>query len=176
MSVTYTEDRAEVREDAFVPVYARKRSSGRSKGGVKTWMILAPVGVLLVGGAAAAMMMGGGEDTAPLVEPAATAPVVPAASTPLTAPAADAMTPVEAAPSIEPAATPAPVRREAAPVRRSPTARPQIPAEPAARVTVAPSSPETSALNAAPVRTGPEESVTTTPTTPPPSIVVQPLD
>ncbi|HEY0926312.1 hypothetical protein, partial [Brevundimonas sp.] len=91
MSVTYTDDRAEMREDTFVPVYARTKSRARRKGGVRTWMILAPIGAVLVGGAAAAMMMNPGAEPEPaaLAEPAATGPVLPAAPAPL---------PMEAAP------------------------------------------------------------------------------
>ena len=54
MTVTYT-DRAirntSVEADNFVPRYARAR---RAKKGVRTWMILAPIGALvLIGGGAA---------------------------------------------------------------------------------------------------------------------------
>ncbi|HEY0599919.1 MAG TPA: hypothetical protein VGD32_07430, partial [Brevundimonas sp.] len=103
MSVTYPHDRPmpqgdhldSVREEPFVPVYARTRRSARGrKGGLKTWMILAPIGVLVLGAGAAAMMMGG-EDSAPapLAEPAATPPVLPAQ------PLAAAPAPVEATPT-----------------------------------------------------------------------------
>src|SRR5215217_553999 len=89
MTVTYTEDRitpfAETgeagREDAFVPVYARTGRKTRHAGGkVKTWMILAPIGAVVLGGTAVAMMLSGSETAEPaLSEPAATAPVTPIA-------------------------------------------------------------------------------------------------
>ncbi|HEV2083105.1 MAG TPA: hypothetical protein VGR32_11735 [Brevundimonas sp.] len=132
MSVTYTDrdytHRDDVVEEAYVPVYARKRAArGRmgSRGGVKTWMILAPLGVLVVGGAAAAMMMNGGE-AEPTAAPAAPAPAVAPLTDMMAAPAAGgaaaltAMRPVEAAPApvaVERSAAPAPARR-AAPVQR----------------------------------------------------------
>ncbi len=120
MTVTYPHDQPmpqgehleATREEPFVPVYARTRRTARGrKGGVKTWMILAPIGVLVLGAGAAAMMMGGGEEVAPapLVEPAATAPVLP--PQPLLAEPAS----VEAAPVVEATPAPAPVVRRAAP-------------------------------------------------------------
>ena len=120
MSVTYPHDRPmpqgehlePIREEPFVPVYARNRRTTRGrKGGVKTWMILAPIGVLVLGAGAAAMMMGGEESApAPLAEPAATGPVLPAQ------PLLTETPPVEAAPVVEATPAPAPVARRAAPV------------------------------------------------------------
>ena len=75
MSVTYPQDRADAAgEETFVPVYARTKAQLRRKGGMRTWMILAPIGVLVIGGAAAMMLMNGGGDVAeaPLAEAAAT--------------------------------------------------------------------------------------------------------
>src|SRR5688572_24720327 len=107
MSVTYPHDRPMlhgdhvegVHEEPFVPVYARNRRTARGrKGGIKTWMVLAPIGVLVLGAGAAAMMMGGEEAApAPLVEPAATAPVLPAQ--PAAQPLATTAAPVEATPA-----------------------------------------------------------------------------
>ncbi len=87
MSITYPHDRtipsdgltAAPREEPFVPVYARTRSATGRKGGVKSWMILAPIGVLVLGAAAVVLVTAQGEHVAPvpLVEPAATGPVLP---------------------------------------------------------------------------------------------------
>jgi hypothetical protein len=169
-------------EEPFVPVYARrgKAARGANSGKVKTWMILAPLGVIVLGGIVAMTMLDtGGDAAAPLAEPAATAPVVSATPLIETAPATSASTPapVQAAP----AAAPAPVQREAAPARRAaapapvrraatPTA-PRPAAAPAARAaTPAPASPATSALNTAP--TPPAQQ----PAPPAPVIVVEPLN
>lgn len=181
MTVTYPHDRPlplaerpeEVREETFVPVYARNRSMRGRKGGLKTWMILAPIGVLALGAGAAAMVMGGGDDVAPapLVEPAATAPVAPPqALTIEPAPVEPAAAPVvEAAPTPAPVArrttpAPAPARRAAAPRTAAPApapaARVEAPAEPTAP------RPYTATLNAAP----------TPAPTPPPVIVIQPAN
>ena len=68
MSMTYanaeTEARAHSRSEpaAFVPRYARPT---KSKKAVKTWMILAPIGAVVLLGSAAAMMMRGEEGPAP---------------------------------------------------------------------------------------------------------------
>lgn len=184
MTVTYPQDRPhethvdEPRPEPYVPVYARTRGSTRSrKGGVKTWMILAPVGVLVLGGVAAAMIVGSGDDTAPapLVEPAATGPVLP------TQPLVNEIAPVETPagttievtpePVVRAAPAPAPARRAApAPARRStpapaPATR-EAPAEPAGP------QPYTSSLNTTPPTAAP---VTPAPTpAPPPVIVIQP--
>jgi hypothetical protein len=175
MTVTYPHDRPQphpapvqdVREEPFVPVYARDRRGVRSrKSGLKTWMILAPLGVLVLAGSAALLVMGDRDDAAPapLAEPAATAPVLPVQ--PLLTEAA----PVEAIPAAE--ATPAPVplvrrtapapaRRAAAPVRAAtpaptPTPRVVVPAESAGP------QPYTATLNTTPA--------------PAPVIVIQPAD
>ena len=180
MSVTYPHDRPMLhddrlepaRDEPFVPVYARTRSARSRKGGLKTWMILAPIGVLVLGGAAAALMMGGGEEPAATVlEPAATAPVLPATPIPsetaLIEVAPIDAAPVEAAPT--PVArrqtTPAPARR-AAPVRET---APTVAAS--TRVSTLPAEaatepqPYTAELNTAP-----------TPAAQPPVIVIQPGD
>lgn len=174
MSVTYTEDHNEaLREDTFVPVYARTKASRARKGGVRSWMILAPIGVLVIGGAAAAIMtMGEGDvSPAPLAEPAATAPVLP------TTPAPMAMEPAPVD------STPAPVVREAAPapapVRRA-APRVQAPApavNPAPRVMTPAPSAATSTLNSAPAAPAPTvtPAPTPAPVAPPPAIVVEPL-
>lgn len=176
MSITYPHDRPvspgdavePSREEPFVPVYARNRRTRGGKGGLKTWMILAPIGVLVLGGAAAALIVGGDDDVAPapLAEPAATAPVLSAP--PVVAEAAPVATipaPVEAtrapAPVID--RTAAPVRRSTAPARASaaaPASAPRVetPAPPAGP------QPYTATLNTAPApaRT--------------PVIVIQPAD
>ncbi|HVL41928.1 MAG TPA: hypothetical protein VM348_07205, partial [Brevundimonas sp.] len=142
-------------EEPFVPVYARRGKAARGNGGkIKTWMILAPVGAIVLGGFAA-MMLNGEETTTPLAEPAATAPVVAATPLAAAAPATSASTPapVQAAPA------PAPVLREATPVRRAapaPARRAVTPTAPRAAATATvsprtttptPTSPSTSTLN-----------------------------
>jgi len=99
MTITYPQDQSirnegptdAPREEPFVPVYARTRSATGRKGGVKSWMILAPVGVLVLGAAAVVLVTAQGEDVAPvpLAEPAATGPVLP------TQPLANGMAPIE---------------------------------------------------------------------------------
>lgn len=180
MSVTYPHDRPipqtdhldAPREEPFVPVYARTRRNTRSrKGGVKTWMILAPIGVLVLAGGAAAMMMGGDSDevaSAPLAEPAATAPVLPAQPLPVENASIEIAPVVEATPAPAPVvrrAAPAPARRATAPAR----AAAPTPA-PAPRVEAAPTGPQpyTATLNTAPAATpAPAQ---------PPVIVIQPAD
>lgn len=179
MTVTYPHDRPlpqdshleGPREEPFVPVYARTGRSARGrKGGVKTWMILAPIGVLVLGGSAAALMMGdrGEGAPAPLAEPVAAARVLPAQ--PVTAEAA----PAETAPVTEATPAPAPVVRRTAPAPDRRTAAPgrasaAAPA-PAARV-VAPTPPAgpqpyTATLNTAPAPAPAQ----------PPVIVIQPTN
>lgn len=95
MSVTYSEDRSDALEGrVHVPAYARGRTKRRK--GLRTWMILAPIGAVILGGAAAVMIWGGGEETAPLaetgVETATTAPMLAPtglAAQPAVTPAAD---------------------------------------------------------------------------------------
>lgn len=175
MTVTYPHDRPlpptspmeTAREEPFVPVYARTRTSRSRKGGIKTWMILAPLGVLVLGAGAAAMMMGGNDDVAPaqLVEPAATAPVLPAQ------PLLTNVAPLEATPVATPA--PAPVARRAAPAprpRAASTARVATPTPaPTTPVVVAPEpaspQPYTATLNTTPAAPAPA-----------PVIVIQPAD
>ena len=186
MSITYPHDRplsrdglAEVpHEEPFVPVYARTRRNARGrKGGVKTWMIMAPIGVLVLGAGAAALVMGEREAVAPapLAEPAATAPVLPAQ--PLvteTTPASTVgnasieVTPepvVRAAPAPARRAAPAPAARRAAPAP-APATR-EAPAEPTGP------QPYTSSLNATPPAAAAPVTPAPTPA-PPPVIVVQP--
>lgn len=181
MSVTYTDDRVDaVREEPFVPVYARTKSSKSRKGGLRSWMILAPIGVLVIGGAAAMMLMNGDSEVAeaPLAEAAATAPVLPMTPAPLTEPLAAEPAPVDAspAPAVREAA-PAPIRREA-PVARRAAPRVETPAPaPAPRVVTPAPSPTTSTLNSAPPTPAPTPAPTPVPTPAPsaPAIVVEPL-
>ena len=183
MTITYPHDRSvsndglseAPREEPFVPVYARTRSTRGRKGGVKTWMILAPIGVLVLGGAAMALVMGQGDEEAPapLIEPAATGPVLP--TQPLVNEAAAVETPprttieVVAEPVARSAPAPAPARRAApTPTRRStpaPAAR-EAPAEPTGP------QPYTSDLNTTPPTTAP---VTPAPApAPAPVVVIEP--
>ena len=140
MSITYTDPdyqrREDVVEEAYVPVYARKRAArGRAgpRGGVKTWMILAPLGVLVVGGASAAMLMNGGEaEVAPA--PAAAAVAEAPRTDPTTSAAADDLADLAATRPMEPVraapveATPTPVRRAAPVQRRAAPAAAPVPA------------------------------------------------
>ena len=58
MSMTYANANTEARTEdtTFVPRYARTTKSKKS---VKTWMILAPIGAVVLLGSGVAMMMGG---------------------------------------------------------------------------------------------------------------------
>ncbi len=123
--------------EPYTPVYARSRSRGRKP--VRAWMILAPLGALVLAGAAVAMLMNdGGETNAltradPLAAPVAPAPLaaVPSAAPALAPPLAveSSTAPVVSAP---PAPAAAPVARREATVRRAeaaPAARRPAPAE-----------------------------------------------
>ena len=183
MTLTYPHDRplphdshldATRTEEPFVPVYARTRSARGRKGGLKAWMILAPIGVLVLGAGAAALMSGGDEATAPLAEPAATAPVLTAQPL-LTEAAPVAETPVaavEATPAPAPVvrrAAPAPVRRAAAPAR-APAAAPTTAPRTATAPQPAGPQPYTATLNATPTATPAPA------TAQPPVIVIQPAN
>ena len=105
MSMTYanaeTEARAHSRSEpaAFVPRYARPT---RSKKAVKTWMILAPIGAVVLLGSAAAMMMRGEEGPAPVQSVETVTPETESATAALSA-----VTNAPAAPAAEMAAEPA---------------------------------------------------------------------
>lgn len=180
MSITYTSsdlpppnDRLEsASEEPYIPVYARRRTArGPAQGGLRSWMILAPVGVLVLGGVAAVLLLNGGEAPVEpaLNEPAVATPVLPAMAPIEAAPLATAPTTVESVP-------PAPMR-EAAPAR--PTTAPAeapVAAPPAPRVETPSDStgvqPYTTSLNTAP----PTVATTPAPAEPPaPAIVVEPL-
>lgn len=177
-------------DEPFVPVYARTGKSTRRNGGkIKTWMILTPVGIIVLAGLGAVALGGGDQTTAPLAEPAATAPVVSA--TPLAAPVVSAVTP---APVVRTAPTPAPVLRPAAPVRRAAAApaptrrsttvvaapRSTAPAPVARTVTPVPAaSSPTPMLNMAPMApmapTAAPAPVPAAPQSPPPFVIVEPV-
>lgn len=141
MSVTYTDQvspaAAGVDQEAYVPVYARS-GARKSNKPVKTWMILAPLGVLVLGGAAAAMLMQPAEPAAPTTAEVAPSAITPEVS-PLTAATIPMQTPAEltTATSIPPAAAalvdrraiPAPARASA-PLARAERVAP-APVEPA---------------------------------------------
>ena len=114
MSMTYADANTETRaEDAFVPRYARPTKSKKS---VKTWMILAPIGAVVLLGSGVAMVMGGGEQAAPAQSTEAAAPAIQTAPAAMTAvethvtPAAPMET-VQAPAAASTPATPAPVAR-----------------------------------------------------------------
>ena len=189
MSLTYTDETNTIRsEEQYTPVYARRGARKQKK--FKTWMILAPIGAVVLAGSAAMMLMGGQPETAALGESApmeAAAPLAPVsamapvAATPLdsqtaivppaevaASPAPVAAAPVVSARRAEPAA--APVQRRAAPVA-APIVE-EAPAEPTGPVAYSASpSSETNTLNTA----APE---TTLPNPAPraPAISVQPLN
>lgn len=180
MSVTYTENRrhdASATADAFVPRYAQAK---RTKKGPKTWMILAPIGAVVLVGAGLAMTMGGSE-TQPLSDSEAAAPMTqPMASMPAplensAAPAALATPAAAPAPMVSEPATAPVVERRAAPVERS--AQPAPSAAPRETVALEPTgprpytaSPATSALNSA----TPAPAATPAPTPTPPAPAIQP--
>lgn len=150
MTVTYTEDTLRndpIRDEVFVPRYART-GRARKKGGVRAWMILAPVGALALIGGAAAVMMSGETGEGSLVANDAPAPLVRTA--PLessTAPDALANGLPSNVTITETAPAPAPLVREAPPApppaiqRRQPTERRAAPVEPAPVVEQAPAEP-----------------------------------
>ena len=189
MSMTYANANTEARtEETFVPRYARNTKAKKS---VKTWMILAPIGAVVLLGSGVAMMMGGGEQAAPATSTEAEAPAMQTAPAAMTA----AETPVMPAAPMEtasaPAATPAPVARRAEP-RAEPVVRRAAPAAErpaAARVETptvptgpqpyaAPSVPEvsTSQLNTAPAAASTPAPVATPAQPAAPAITVQPLN
>jgi len=146
MTVTYTNETPRhiaVPAEDFVPRYARAK---RSKKGPRTWMILAPIGLLALVGGGAVMMASAGSDTRSLSDPAPTALVQPApgtnageavaveSSTPpsMNSPGVSSETPVlREAP---PAPPPTVQRRQVAPAQRSERAeQPVSVAQPAAR-------------------------------------------
>jgi hypothetical protein len=193
MSATYTTE-AEIHSGAptsdtaapFIPAYARASKARKSKGGVKTWMILAPIAAVTLGGFGALTFLNG--EPAPVAAPEAApvaAPVSPAAlSEPAIAPmtTAAAPTPIEAAPA------PAPVAPQAAPARRATSSAaprtapravtPAVEAEPTltgpqpynAVVATSPAS-STATLNRAPVTVTPTPAPAP-PVAPPPAPVV----
>ncbi|WEK41090.1 MAG: hypothetical protein P0Y50_05655 [Candidatus Brevundimonas colombiensis] len=190
MSMTYANANTETRaEETFVPRYARPAKSRKS---VKTWMILAPIGAVVLLGAGVAMMMGGGEQAALAPAAEATAPAMqtaPAAMSAAQGPVA-AVAPGE--PAASPTAAPAPVARRAEP-RVEPVARraaPVVERPVAARVETPAASTgprpysapgdaaaSTSQLNSTPAATQPPARVVIAPVQPTaPSITGQPLN
>lgn len=185
MSMTYANANTEARAEdtTFVPRYARTTKSKKS---VKTWMILAPIGAVVLLGSGVAMMMGG-EQAAP-AQPAETAvpamQTAPAAMTAAQAPVTPAPAEVAPTPAPTPAAAPAPVARRAEPVARRATPAVERPAAARVETPATPSGPQpytapaastssTSRLNAAPAASTPAP-VVTTPAAP--AITVQPLN
>jgi hypothetical protein len=201
MSVTYPVDPAKpygdrietpradlTHDEPFVPVYARRGKARGGQGKIKTWMILTPVAVLVLGGIGAMMLMQGPEEaSAPLVEPALTGPVLPASPTeaavaPLTSASTPAPVIAAPAPAVRDAAplrraAPAPVRREAVrPAAPASTATPRV-VTPAPVVTTgpqaytpAPTTPSATTLNSTPATPAPAAPAPT-----PPVIIVEPV-
>ncbi|WP_339933432.1 hypothetical protein [uncultured Brevundimonas sp.] len=166
---------APVAESApYTPVYARSGKARNGRKAVKTWMILAPVGALVLIGGGVAMAIGG-NTSEPLVAPVpiesmpAAAPVVAE-----TAPSAVA-TPAPAQAIAQTA--PAPVARQAAePRNRAPAVRPRVEAAPvvAPVETVAPPAGPQPYLSAAePAAAAPAPP---TPVLPPETVTGPPID
>lgn len=187
MSAPYTDQirpAALVDSEPYVPVYARSGARQSNKP-VKTWMILAPLGVLVVAGAAATLLM---QPTAPAVDEAV--PFAPLAAqlaasevAPLNAPSIPMVTPAElttATPIPPPVA--APVERRAAPATPAPaparTARvmPRAAAPATVEAPVVPTGPQpylsVAPQTAAPTTVAPAAPVTST--APPAPIVITP--
>lgn len=173
MSVTYTDQvrpaAARVDSEAYVPVYARSGARTSNKP-VKTWMILAPLGVLMVGGAAAAMLMQPGEATAPAAIEAAPAP--PAAMTPPeVSPLTAATIPMETPAGLTTAPIPP---SDVVPTER----RSALPVAPARSARVAPRAAPAVAPVEAPVPTGPQPYLSVAPQVAPapaPATVIPPV-
>lgn len=151
MSLTYPEPPATVAAEAeYVPAYARKPVRHKK---VRSWMILAPIGAVVLIGAGATLLMNPGAPAAPLEEPeipsvamTPTPPVLPDAPVMETAPAALPADSV-AAPAGAPVArvTPTPTATApTAPVRATPAAKRRVDASDRARSTaeVVPAAPE----------------------------------
>jgi len=171
MSVTYTDQvrpaAARVDSEAYVPVYARS-GARKSNKPLKTWMILAPLGVLVLGGAAAAMLM---QPAEPAPTPLEAAPSAIASEvSPLTAATIPMETPAEltTATPIPPAAA-APVER-----RAIPSPAPVVPAvEPVAPIVSPGPQPYLSVAPQIPAAT-PSTPAPATPAAPPAPIVITP--
>lgn len=150
MTVTHVDNTLRndpINEEIFVPRYAQ--TGRRKKGGVRTWMILAPIGALVAIGGGAVMMMGGPE-TEPLVAER-TAPLVQPAAPLESSTASAALTPGDLPANVTITETvPAPVVREAPPAP-PPAVQRRQPAE----------------RRAAPIETAPAEAVATPPATGP---------
>ncbi|MGQ2991274.1 MAG: hypothetical protein ACT6RD_11440 [Brevundimonas sp.] len=119
MSLTYPEPPvSNTAEAEYVPTYARKPVRRKK---VRSWMILAPIGGVVLIGAAAAMLMNPSEPATPLAEPE----TAPAASPMAMAPTASAdVVAMETAPTAAPAPiAPAPAASRAEPVRAEPIRR-----------------------------------------------------
>lgn len=165
-------------DDVFVPRYAR----ARKKTGVRTWMILAPIGALALAAGAVVVLSASPTETQPLVEPEpALAPLTatptavdPAAVVPPATPVAAA--PVEAPPAPPPAVqrrvTPAPAARSAAIAPRAAAPRPA----PAAAVAAEPTGPRPYAAATSGTATAAPTVTASAPaaTTPPPVVIVEP--
>lgn len=150
MTVTYTEDNLRnniAHDEVFVPRYARTGRT-RKKGGVRAWMILAPVGALALIGGAAVVMMSDDTGEGSLIAEEATAPVVqPAPLESSTAPSSLAtglpsnVTITETAPALAPIVREAPPAAPPAVQPRQPMERRAAPSEPAPAVEAAPAEP-----------------------------------
>ena len=188
MSVTYTNETNErplESEAPYVPAYARSRKTARKgKGGLKTWMILAPISVLTIGGIGVATMMGGEQSSGVEADVATPAPVAsqPVVNEVAVAPLTSAATPAP----VEIASAPAPVARNVAPAREAAPVRRAAPVTPRVETAPVPTGPQpysaspsattttpTSTLNRAPVVVTPAPA-TAAPAAPAPVIVIQP--
>lgn len=165
----------------YTPVYARSGKARNGRKAVKTWMILAPIGaVVLIGGAVT--MAIGGDSSEPLGAPVAVE------STPLAtdaAPLAPA-TPVPAA-TVAPVATvapaaPAPVARQAVVTpSRAPVVRPRVETPAVAAAAAAAAEPAPAPAGPQPYVSATEPAVIAapsppTPVLPPETVTSPPID
>jgi hypothetical protein len=153
--------------EPYTPVYARSGKARNGRKSVRTWMILAPVGALVLIGGAVAMIIGGEASPADAPLPMAAVPMVAPLQAGPAAPRDVAPSPVIATPVAR-----APAARVATQARASvPTSR----SRPQAAVAVAPVEPAP-----VPAPTGPQPylSVTEAPAVtaapPPPTPVLPP--
>lgn len=177
MSLTYADPRAprpqpivpEMTTDeahGFTPAYAR--GAARRRGKVRSWMILAPIGVVTLAALGAWIVMN--SDEAGVPAPAEPAPLTSAPLIPETAPTMDAA----AEPIVEPAPVePAPVEAAPAPAVRAARPAPAPVAEPAEAPVVIPAGPQAyEAVVAAEAE--PAAGASDAPAQPTPLIVVRP--
>lgn len=159
----------------YTPVYARSGKARNGRKAVRTWMILAPIGALVLIGGGVAISMGG-EASAPLGAP------VPVETLPPARPVAPEAAPMAApTPAVAAAATqaaPVPVARPAVETRsRAAVVRPRVVAEPvvaAVEPAPPPAGPQPYLAAAEPAATA--APAPSTPVLPPETVTGSPID